>query len=269
MTIRPPGPIRPAVAPLLQGVIFDLFGTLIRPQRLSVSAVGPDSSDTFEDTNTAGLLRWAAARGLPTPENAAEVVRETRRRLWAETNATGRQLLNRDAMARTAAELAWPADEAFADEASGVFFQPEIAMAEAYPDATDVLSGLRTMNLRLGLISNASDHRLIEGVMVRTRLAPYFDPIVSSAGYGRIKPDPGIFHYVLERWDLPAERCVMVGDTLDADIGGAQALGMRAILVTMDPNPHNLELAEQFVPDASAASLREAAEVIRRWMEQG
>src|SRR3990170_4875573 len=199
--------IRPETAPLLQGVIFDLFGTLIRPQRLHVSAVGPNSSDAFEDVNTAGLLRWAAVRGLPIPPEAVEVVREARRWIWAETNATGRQLLN--------------------------------------PDAFDALVALGAMGLRLGLISNASDHGLIAGVMARTGLAPYFDPIVSSAGYGRIKPDPGIFRFVLERWRLPAARCVMVGDTLDADVGGAHAVGMRAILVTMDPNPHNVGIAEE------------------------
>ncbi len=260
--------IRPETAPLLQGVIFDLFGTLLRPQRPHVSAVGPNSSDTFEDANTGGLLRWAAARGLPTPAEAAEIVREARRWLWAETNATGRQLLNRDAMARAAEQLGWLRDDAFLDEASEVFFQPEIRMVEAYPDAVDALVVLREMGLRLGLISNASDHRLIKGVMARTGLAPFFEPIVSSAGYGRIKPDPGIFHFVLDRWRLPAEWCVMVGDTLDADVGGGHAVGMRAILVTMDPNPHNVRVADQFVPDASAASLADAAEIIRRWMDR-
>src|SRR3990172_4838439 len=239
--------IRPETAPLLQGVIFDLFGTLIRPQRLHVSAVGPNSSDAFEDVNTAGLLRWAAVRGLPIPPEAVEVVR--------------------DAMARAAERLGWPRDDAFLDEASGVFFQPEVGMVEAYPDSFDALVALREMGLRLGLISNASDHRLIEGVMARTGLAPYFDPIVSSAGYGRIKPDPGIFRCVVDRWRLPAERCVMVGDTLDADVGGAHAVGMRAILVTMDPNPHNVGIAKEFVPDAGAGSLKEAAEIIRRWMD--
>src|SRR3972149_10251106 len=92
--------IRPKTAPLLQGVIFDLFGTLIRPQRLHVSAVGPNSSDAFEDVNTAGLLRWAAVRGLPIPPEAVEVVREARRWIWAETNAPGPRLLTPDPMAR-------------------------------------------------------------------------------------------------------------------------------------------------------------------------
>src|SRR3990172_7735721 len=137
--------IRPKTAPLLQGVIFDLFGTLIRPQRLHVSAVGPNSSDAFEDVNTAGLLRWAAVRGLPIPPGAVEDVREARRWIWAGTNATGRQLLNRDAMARAAEVLGWLGDDTFLDEASGVVFQPEVGMVEAYPDAFDALVALGAM----------------------------------------------------------------------------------------------------------------------------
>jgi HAD superfamily hydrolase (TIGR01509 family) len=258
--------IRPHAWPLLHGVIFDLFGTLVRPQRPHLSAVGPNSSDVFEEANTAGLLRWAAARGLPVPAEAAEAVREARRWMWARTAATGRQLLNREAVARAAQRLGWPQDPEFVEEASWVFFQPEIAMIAPYPDAAEVLAALRSVGLRLGLVSNASDHRLVEAVLARTGLAPYLDPVVSSAGYGRIKPDPGIFRAVLHAWGLEPQQCAMVGDTLDADVGGAQALGMRAILVTMDPNPHNDPLSGTIVPDATAASLGEAAEIIRRWM---
>ncbi len=259
--------IRPHAWPLLQGVIFDLFGTLVRPLRPHLSAVGPNSSDTFEEANTAGLLRWAATRGLPVPAEAAEVVREARQWMWAQTAATGRQLLNREAMARAAQRLGWPQDEGFLEEASWVFFQPEIAMVAPYPDAAEALTALRGAGLRLALISNASDHRLVEAVLARTGLAAYLDPVVSSAGYGRIKPDPGIFRAVLHAWELAPQQCAMVGDTLDADIGGAQALGMRAILVTMDPNPHNPPLAGAIVPDATAGSLEEAAEIIRRWLD--
>src|SRR3972149_1731590 len=75
--------IRPEPAPFLQGVIFALFATLIRPQRLHVSAVGPNSSDAFEDVNTAGLLRWAAVRGLAIPPEAVAVGREARRWICA------------------------------------------------------------------------------------------------------------------------------------------------------------------------------------------
>src|SRR3972149_6074531 len=108
--------IRPKNAPLLPGVILALFGTLIRPQRLHVSAVGPNSSDAFEDVNTAGLLRWAAARGLPTPPGAVGGVRGPRRWIWAKTNDPRRQLLTRDSPQRAPEPLGWPRNDTFLDE---------------------------------------------------------------------------------------------------------------------------------------------------------
>jgi HAD superfamily hydrolase (TIGR01509 family) len=258
--------LRPAPRPLLpQGVLFDLFGTLVRPERTQLAAVGPNSSDTFEAVNTAGLLRWAAARRLPTPPEAAAVVGEARRWLWAETGSTGRQVLNREAIERIAPRLGWPRDPALLAEAAWVFFQPEIAMIEPYADAAEAVAALRQMGLRLAVVSNASDHRLVTAVLDRLSLAGFFDPIISSAGFGRVKPDPGIFRAVLDQWRLDGAQAVMVGDTLDADINGAQAVGLRAILVTMDPNPANAALTGRVAPDAAAASLTEVVAILRRW----
>ncbi len=258
--------IRPAPRALLRGVLFDLFGTLIRPERVQLSDVAPDTSDTFEDLNTDFLLRWAEGRGLPAPAQGAVVIRDARRWMWAQTYATGRQYLTREALARAAPLLGWPGDAPFLEEASLAFFTAEVDRVTPYADAAGALSALRTWGLRLAVVSNASEHHLIARVLERTGLDGYFDPVVSSADYGRVKPDPGIFRFVLDRWETAPEQCVMVGDTLDADVGGGQALGMRAILVTMDPNPTNPQVADRIRPDATAASLSEAMGIISRWL---
>lgn len=45
------------------------------------------------------------------------------------------------------------------------------------------------------------------------------------------KPDPAFFRMVLEDLGEPPERVAMVGDDIEIDVGGAQAVGMRGILV--------------------------------------
>src|SRR5436190_15333166 len=45
------------------------------------------------------------------------------------------------------------------------------------------------------------------------------------------KPSPAYFRAALEALDADAELAWMVGDDIDADIGGAQACGMRTALV--------------------------------------
>jgi putative hydrolase of the HAD superfamily len=46
-----------------------------------------------------------------------------------------------------------------------------------------------------------------------------------------VKPSPTIFMAVLEELGVAPEAAVMVGDSLQDDIEGARALGMRAFLV--------------------------------------
>jgi FMN phosphatase YigB (HAD superfamily) len=50
-----------------------------------------------------------------------------------------------------------------------------------------------------------------------------------SCEVGYMKPHPRLFEHALEIIDVPAKHAVMVGDSLKADVAGAQALGMMAI----------------------------------------
>lgn len=98
---------------------------------------------------------------------------------------------------------------------------------ELYEDALPVLDDLRAHGLKLGLVSNGIrdlhafvDHHALD-----------VDAIVDSRTHGYVKPHPTIFRAALERLDVGAAATAMVGDSLEEDIEGARALGMRAILV--------------------------------------
>jgi putative hydrolase of the HAD superfamily len=49
-----------------------------------------------------------------------------------------------------------------------------------------------------------------------------------------VKPSPSIFMVVLDELGVSPEAAVMVGDSLEDDVEGARALGMRAYLVDRD-----------------------------------
>ena len=55
--------------------------------------------------------------------------------------------------------------------------------------------------------------------------------MVSSGYFGKKKPHPSIFEFVLGRLDVPPALAAMVGDSIDDDVEGAAALGMRAFLL--------------------------------------
>ena len=108
---------------------------------------------------------------------------------------------------------------------------------ELFEDALPVLEELRVSGLRIGLVSNGI--RDLTLFVAHHRLD--VDAIVDSRSHGRVKPHPTIFQAALELLDvLPAE-AVMVGDSLDEDVEGARALGMRAILVDRDDRHPDVE----------------------------
>ncbi len=98
---------------------------------------------------------------------------------------------------------------------------------DLYEDALPVLEELHRLGVKIGLVSNGardldqfvSDHAL------------EVDVALGSRAHGWTKPHPTIFRAVLERLGVEPEDAVMIGDSLQDDIEGARALGMRAFLI--------------------------------------
>jgi FMN phosphatase YigB (HAD superfamily) len=70
------------------------------------------------------------------------------------------------------------------------------------------------------------------------RLAPLVDVLVASDEAGVAKPDPAIFAIALDRVGCRVEAAVMVGDSWQVDIAGAQCMGLRAIWLNRDGLPY-------------------------------
>lgn len=104
------------------------------------------------------------------------------------------------------------------------------------PDALPTIRELAHRSYRMGLISNAADDENTQRLVDKVGIRPYMELIVSSAAEGIRKPDPKIFHTVLDRMGVSPDRAVMVGDTLGADILGAQNAGLFSIWVTRRAN---------------------------------
>jgi putative hydrolase of the HAD superfamily len=108
---------------------------------------------------------------------------------------------------------------------------------ELYEDALPVLEELRKAGLSIGLVSNGI--RDLTEFVAHHRLD--VDAIVDSRSHGRVKPHPTIFEAALELLGARAADTVMVGDSLEEDIEGARALGMRAILVDREERHPEVE----------------------------
>jgi putative hydrolase of the HAD superfamily len=98
---------------------------------------------------------------------------------------------------------------------------------ELYEDAQPVLEELRAQGLKLGLVSNSArdmhEFARHHGLDV--------DAGISSFHHGKTKPHASIFRAALALLEVDAADAAMVGDTVEDDVEGARAIGMRAVLV--------------------------------------
>jgi putative hydrolase of the HAD superfamily len=130
------------------------------------------------------------------------------------------------------------------------------------PDVLEILGGLRERGYRLGLVSNVTLlPRLMRQDLDRLGIGPLLNASVFSSETGVRKPDPRIFHEALTRMVAEPAEAVFVGDRLYDDVGGAQAVGMRAVQTRQfraedDPEAH---------PDAVIDHLRELPAVLEGW----
>jgi putative hydrolase of the HAD superfamily len=98
-------------------------------------------------------------------------------------------------------------------------------------DAAAVVARLLDRGFRLGVASNF-DHRLVDVVAGFSELARV-RPLIVSSQVGHRKPALDFFQAVCASVDLRPEEILFVGDDFENDFLGAQAAGLKALL--LDP----------------------------------
>jgi putative hydrolase of the HAD superfamily len=101
-----------------------------------------------------------------------------------------------------------------------------------FPDVRPALRELRGQGLRLVVVSNW-DCSLPEW-LDRAGIGELVDGAVSSAALGVAKPAPAVFEAGLRLAGCDAAEALFVGDSVDNDVHGARAAGLRALLVKRD-----------------------------------
>lgn len=130
------------------------------------------------------------------------------------------------------------------------------------PDAPPLLAALRDREIRVGVLSNTlwpREHH--EAVFARDGLLELLDGAVYSSEIPYTKPHPEAFRAAMRAVGVSdARNVVFVGDRPIDDVGGAKALGMRAVLL-----PHSAVPANDVQPDATVQRLRDVLPLIDAW----
>ena len=98
---------------------------------------------------------------------------------------------------------------------------------QIFEDVPPAFAGLRAHGLKLGLVSNTG--RNLDEFVRHHGLD--VDAAVSSGIHGKTKPHPTIFQAALRRLEVEPAAAVMVGDSIEDDVEGAKAVGMRGLLL--------------------------------------
>lgn len=119
-------------------------------------------------------------------------------------------------------------------------------------DNRSALAELRTAGWTLGIVTNGmTDNQ--EGKIRRTGLDALVDGWVVSDTVGARKPHPAIFQALAARLGCPIEGW-MIGDSLELDVAGAAAVGLRTAWLNDGSNPSGYH--PDLVVDSVAAAAR-------------
>ncbi|CAM4265811.1 YjjG family noncanonical pyrimidine nucleotidase [Zobellia roscoffensis] len=96
-----------------------------------------------------------------------------------------------------------------------------------FPNTIAILDYLKP-KYKLHIITNGFQE--VQGKKLKnSKIHDYFDQVIDSEMAGVKKPDPFIFNLALNKANTRAETSLMIGDNLEADILGAQAVGYNVL----------------------------------------
>ncbi len=142
-------------------------------------------------------------------------------------------------------------------------FQPHWVLEK---DTISTLRSLRAMSYRLGLITNAGDAKDVNTLIDRAGIRSYFDRIWISATVGVRKPHPRIFEIAVDSMNVKPKESVMVGDALNADILGANTIGISSIWITRRADRvENDKFRTRVYPEEVITTLEELPSLLANW----
>ena len=197
-----------------------------------------DLDDTLLDYSGGVDDCWSASCTLGCADGALDLgalvpaVAASRRWFWDDAGRHRRERVNMlgawtKIVAHALESLGRP-DRELAATIAQEFARRRRARMTLFPDALACLTRWRAAGVALGMVTNGDASQQRDKI-ARHDLAKYFDVIVIEGEFGAGKPDAEVYRHALSCLGARPEHTSMVGDHLDFDVAGSQALGMQGI----------------------------------------
>lgn len=177
--------------------------------------------------------------GLPSADLFIEIYTRNNHQLWADYHIgkISKQTLRETRFSKTFIDMGVSPDR-IPHRLEDDYVNICPTKTNLFPLAHETLSYLKD-KYTLHLISNGFKEST-EMKISKTGLKVYFSNVVISEIVGFNKPDRAIFDYALNVAEADISESIMIGDSIEADIRGAQAYGIKAIYF----NPAGVEKPE-------------------------
>lgn len=237
---------------------------------MAIRALLFDLDDTLIETHhahAASLRICCEAVASRHPGRSVEALREAFTRIYrclearaeaGEIEFSSQALFRTHVWEETLKESGLPL--ALGEEMAEVYRSERRRRFAVYDDVPPVLERLAG-EYRLVLVTNGLGDVQREKVEA-VGLDHWIKRLAISGELRSWKPDAGIFRHALALADAEPQEAVMVGDSLQRDVRGAQALGIRGVWVRRYDHLHP---DDGIAPDATLGDLRTLRETVGGW----
>jgi HAD superfamily hydrolase (TIGR01549 family) len=236
----------------IKAVLFDMFDTLMLIEK----------DHEFYPLSLQRMYRYLTTKGITVPFEQFQATYITERdRLYAQADPTLEEPHFNIRVAETLKALGYnyTAQDPLVAAATGEFCLEFCKYVRIDDDASATLK-LLSGKYKLGVISNFAIPECVLSLLRKAGIDEFFDVIVVSGAVNKRKPSPEIFQNTLSMMRISAAETVFVGDTMDTDIEGSKAVGMRAIYIERRVQ----KPSEKFCPDQTIQTLSELPAALNR-----
>ena len=235
----------------IKAILFDMFDTLMLIEK----------NHEFYSPSLMRMYRYLNKNGIDVEfEKFNSVYIEARDRIYAKTSLNFEEPHFNVRVSETLKSLGYYYDDSssIVAAATNEFCEEFMTYIRIDKNAESMLRSVYG-KYKLGIISNFAIPECVLKLLEASKIDSLFDVVLVSAAVNKRKPSPEIFKSALKALGVSASETVFVGDTIDADIEGPKAVGLKAIYIE-----RRVQEIKGITPDQTIKCLSELPLAIER-----
>jgi putative hydrolase of the HAD superfamily len=236
----------------IKAVLFDMFDTLMLIEK----------NHEFYSPSLIRMYNYLNKNGIDVPfDKFDEVYIKVRDALYVEADLNWEEPHFNVRVSQTLKTLGYDYDvsSSIVTSATNEFCEEFMKYVRIDQNAKAMLEQLYG-KYKLGIVSNFAIPECVLKLLKADGLEGLFDAIVVSGAVNKRKPSPEIFTGALKMLGVSAAETVFVGDTIDADVEGPKAIGMKVVYIER----REQKKSEKFCPDQTIKSLTQLPLALKR-----